>query len=119
MTSFEAGAFGAAPDGEMSEFSVATSPVWLMAVAAVAVIAGLVTWMFWGFSGAVIGYVCTLIAFAAILLFRRRDTVLRQTSYVAAVPGVRAMLPVLLGATIAVMVLSVVRIATELSRGVG
>jgi hypothetical protein len=29
------------------------------------------------------------------------------------------MLPVLLGGTIAVMVLSVVRIATELSRGVG
>lgn len=119
MTFIDSYSSGDPMDAEMAEFDASSSPVWLLAIAAFAVVAGFITWTFWGFSGAVAGYACALVAFASILMFRRRDTVLRQTSYVVAMPGVRVLLPVLLGATIAVMVVSVIRIATELSRGVG
>lgn len=99
-------------------FEVSRSPVWLLGIAAVLVAAGIVVLAFWGFPGAIGAYLCALGAFAAMLAFRRADTVLRQTSFVAAPSVLRVAMPVLTAATVLLMVAAVWPIATEISRGV-
>jgi hypothetical protein len=107
------------PEPDTAEtFQGARSPVWLLALGGALDLVGLILLLFWGLGGAVGAYVCALAAFACVLLFRRRDNVLRQTSWVAPWPGARLAVPVLMIATIVLMVAAVLPIATELSRGV-
>lgn len=102
---------------EPLEFESAQSPVWLLALGGALDLVGVMLLIFWGLGGAIGAYVSAFAAFGCILLFRRRDNVLRQTSWVLAIPGLRLWVPALMVATIALMIAAVYPIATELSRG--
>lgn len=112
-----AAATGSPDPSEPLEFARAQSPVWLLALGGALDLVGVMLLIFWGLGGAVGAYLCAFAAFGCILLFRRRDNVLRQTSWVSAIPGLRLWVPALMVATIALMVAAVYPIATELSRG--
>lgn len=102
---------------ETLHFDGARSPVWLLALGSALDLVGAILLLFWGLGGAVGAYLCTFAAFGCILLFRRRDNVLRQTAWVAPIPGLRFWVPMLMVATIVLMAVAIYPIATELSRG--
>jgi len=95
----------------------ARAPLWLLGLAAAVALVALVARLFWGLTGAGVGYLLTLLAFVLILVFRRRYGVLTQTSFVHEPPGLAQMVVFLTVATAALMAFTVWPIATEISRG--
>jgi hypothetical protein len=92
------------------------SPVWILGVAFLLTLIGLTASIFLGTAGSVGGYVLGLLAFSAILLFRRRHGVLSQTAFVDTPSGLSALLVAVFGFTVVEIVLAVWPIATEVSR---
>jgi hypothetical protein len=97
---------------------VTSSPIGILGVALVSLVVGVVALLFWATAGAVIGYVATLVTFVLVLVFRRHDSVLRQTSIVTSLASVDRGVTVLTVATLLVMAASVWVVATEVSRTV-
>ena len=77
---------------------------------------GIVALVFWGTPGAVAGYVASLISFVLVLVYRRKDSVLRRGAIVSSSASVDRGVPVLTVATVVVMAVAVWIVATEVSR---
>jgi hypothetical protein len=99
------------------EFDVESPPLWVLMVALLLDVAGIATALLLGLPGAVAGYACALLAFVAVLIFRRLDGVKRQQAVVRYIPGLDNAAIALMLLTIVVMVVSVWPLATEWSRG--
>lgn len=97
--------------------AAARAPLWLLGLVVVVDLVALVIRMFWGLSGAGVGYLLALTAFVLILVFRRRYGVLTQTSFVQEPPGLAQTVVLLSVVTVVLVAFTVWPIATEISRG--
>ena len=98
-------------------FKPQSSPVWILGVALLADVLGFTAVIFAGQQGAVAGYLLACLGFTTILIFRRQNGKLTETTYVAPLPGLNQGLRLLTGLTVALILFSTWPIATEISRG--
>ena len=103
-------------DLEAIEPETSSSPLWILGIALFFCVLGFATRLFWGMGGAVAGYVLGLVAFACILVFRRRHGVLSQTTYLEPPAGLNALLIGAFSFTLLEIFFAVWPMATAVSR---